>query len=208
MAKQIKGNAATVAAGKKQAAPRSELTALVDGIREAQKSVAMYCYDTAIWCRTNNATESELKLVKAVATRQQWADMNKIITCAHKLPASAPKNLVKLAQYIRALDKGATPAMAKKHADGKLNASELKQEIATKNGESLPEPADAAPKGKGAQKRNDEANPWELYRMAMVAFEKQYGADCPDVGDILNDAYDALKAATAEADDVEIDEAA
>ena len=44
--------------------------------------------------------------------------------------------------------------------------------------------------------------------MAMVAFEKQYGADCPDVGDILNDAYDALKAATAEADDVEIDEAA
>lgn len=207
MTKQAKTTAAEVAANA-VAAPRSEFVDYANQIQERQKSLGQICYEAAIFARTNNATKEENDLLKAVVTRQQWADMNKIITCAHKLPASAPKNLVKLAQYIRALDKGATPAMAKKHADGKLNASELKQEIAVKNGEPLPEPADEAPKGKGAQKRNDEANPWELYRMAMVAFEKQYGADCPDVGDILNDAYDALKAATAEADDVEIDEAA
>lgn len=201
---KIKGNAATKAAPKKAPAPRQEFVEIADAIKDKRTSLASLCYDAAMMARKEKANEAELKLLKDVTTRQQWADMNKIICCAHKLPASAPKNLVKLAQYIRALDKGANASEAKQHAEGKINAGELQAKVAKRKGEPVPKPKDGK---KGAQKRSDSENPWDMLKATMAAFQRQYG-DEAELKEIFDDAYEALVLATAAADDVEEDEAA
>ena len=204
MTKQAKTTAREVAAPKKVEVRQvfKDIAAQIEG---AYQSLSDICYQAAMTARKEEATAEELELIKSVVSRQKWSDINKLILCAHKLPASAPKNLVGLANYIRALDKGATAAMAKKYAGGKMGAQELKQEIAKKNGEPMPEPAKAAPKSKGAQKRNDDVNGWELLKQAMAAFEKQYSGN-EEVSELFTDFYDALKHATAEDDGVDIDE--
>ena len=117
--------------------PRAEFVAFAKQITEARTSLSQICYQAAMCARTNSATKEENALLKAVVTKQQWSDMNKIITCSHKLPKTAPANLVKLAQFIRALDKGATAAQAKQHAEGKVSAKELSEKI---NGKTAPAP--------------------------------------------------------------------
>ena len=117
--------------------PRAEFVAFAKQITEARTSLSQICYQAAMCARTNSATKEENALLKAVVTKQQWSDMNKIITCSHKLPKTAPANLVKLAQFIRALDKGATAAQAKQHAEGKVSAKELGEKI---NGKAAPAP--------------------------------------------------------------------
>ena len=203
MTKQAKTTAREVAAPKKVEV-RQVFKDLAQQIEGAYQSLSDVCYQAAMTARNESATAEELALIKSVVSRQKWADMNKIITCAHKLPASAPKNLVGLANYIRALDKGATPALAKKYAGGKMSVQDLKQEIAKKNGEPMPKAAEPAPGSKGAQKRNDDANGWELLKQAMAAFERQYKGN-EAIGELFADFYDALKLATAEDDDVAVD---
>lgn len=126
--------AATVAAPI-VAKPRMEYQQFADLITERKQSLSAICFDAAIFARDNEATKEECAILKAVVSKQQWSDMGKIIACSHKLPKSAPTNLVKLAQYIRALDKGATAAQAKSHSEGKINAKELTAAI---NGETAP----------------------------------------------------------------------
>ena len=132
-------SAATVAAPI-VAKPRGEYQEFADLITEKKQSLSAICFDAAIFARDNAATKEECAILKAVVSKQQWSDMGKIISCSHKLPKSAPTNLVKLAQYIRALDKGANAAQAKSHSEGKTNAKELTAAI---NGETAP--AVAAP---------------------------------------------------------------
>ena len=117
------------------AKPRAEYQLFADQITERKQSLSAICFDAAIFARDNDATKEECAILKAVVSKQQWSDMGKIISCGHKLPKSAPTNLVKLAQYIRALDKGATAALAKSHSEGKIDAKELTAAI---NGETAP----------------------------------------------------------------------
>jgi len=106
-------------------APRQAFIDFAAAITERKQSLSAICYDAAMFARANNATKEENQLLRDVVSKQQWSDMGKIIGCAHKLPKTAPANLLKLAQYIRALDKGAKHALALKHANGDINAKEL-----------------------------------------------------------------------------------
>ena len=192
-----KVNARTVAAPV-VVKPRDEYEAFASELAEKNQSLSQRCAEIAEYCRVNNATADELALIKAVVTKQQWADMNKIICCAHKLPASAPKSLVKRAQYIRALDKGATAAEARQHVDGKLPAPDLVAKIAKRKGEPVP-----APKGKkaGAETHAAGNNALKQLHDAIEALRKDYG-DAPAVLSIvgdLSDMYDDLLVATAAA---------
>jgi hypothetical protein len=107
------------------AKPRQAFVDFAAAITERKQSLSAICYDAAMFARANDATKEENQLLRDVVSKQQWSDMGKIIGCAHKLPKAAPANLVKLAQYIRALDKGAKHALALKHANGDINAKEL-----------------------------------------------------------------------------------
>ena len=121
----IKKNAAATVAANAVTAPRQAFIDFAAAITERKQSLSAICYDAAMFARANDATKEENQILRAVVSKQQWSDMGKIIGCAHKLPKTAPANLVKLAQYIRALDKGAKHALALKHANGDINAKEL-----------------------------------------------------------------------------------
>lgn len=201
MTKKIKGNAATTSAPKK-VQPRAEFVDLANAITEKTQSLNSVLYDGAFLCRKLKATPEELELVLDAAPRQRRNEFKTVVTApSGAITASAPKSLGKLAQFIKARNKGASAAIAKQFAEQKLDAAGLAEKLGQEP------PKKAGKKDKGAQSRNDEANPWELLKAAMAAFEKQYGDDCPDVEELFNDFYDGLKAATAEADDVELGEA-
>jgi len=106
-------------------APRQAFVDFAAAITERKQSLSAICFDAAMFARANDATKEENALLRDVVSKQQWSDMGKIIGCAHKLPKTAPTNLVKLAQYIRALDKGAKHALALKNANGDISAKEL-----------------------------------------------------------------------------------
>ena len=106
-------------------APRQAFVDFAAAITERKQSLSAICFDAAMFARANDATKEENALLRDVVSKQQWSDMGKLIGCAHKLPNTAPTNLVKLAQYIRALDKGAKHALALKNANGDISAKEL-----------------------------------------------------------------------------------
>jgi len=171
--------AATVAAPI-VAKPRGEYQEFADLITEKKQSLSAICFEAAIFARDNDATKEECAILKAVVSKQQWSDMGKIISCSHKLPKSAPTNLVKLAQYIRALDKGANAAQAKSHSEGKINAKELTAAI---NGETAPAPVtvdseDSAPAGRAVNLPVHTGNgktPFMLLDEALAALALEYG---------------------------------
>ena len=172
-------SAATVAAPI-VAKPRGEYQEFADLITEKKQSLSAICFDAAIFARDNDATKEECAILKAVVSKQQWSDMGKIISCSHKLPKSAPTNLVKLAQYIRALDKGANAAQAKSHSEGKINAKELTAAI---NGETAPAPVavdseDSAPDGRAVNlpvHSGKGKTPFMLLDEALAALALEYG---------------------------------
>ena len=174
-----KSVAATVAAPV-VAKPRGEYQEFADLITERKQSLSAICFDSAIFARDNDATKEECAILKAVVSKQQWSDMCKIIGCAHKLPKSAPTNLVKLAQYIRALDKGANAAQAKSHSEGKISAKELTAAI---NGETAPAPVtvdseDSAPTGRDVQlpvHNGKGKTPFMMLDDALTALAAEYG---------------------------------
>jgi len=171
--------AATVAAPI-VAKPRGEYQEFADLITEKKQSLSAICFDAAIFARDNDATKEECAILKAVVSKQQWSDMGKIISCSHKLPKSAPTNLVKLAQYIRALDKGATTAQAKSHSEGKISAKELTAAI---NGDTAPAPVtvdseDSAPTGRAVNlpvHTGKGKTPFMLLDEALAALALEYG---------------------------------
>ena len=162
------------------AKPRAEYQLFADQITERKQSLSAICFDAAIFARDNDATKEECAILKAVVSKQQWSDMGKIISCSHKLPKSAPTNLVKLAQYIRALDKGANAAQAKSHSEGKINAKELTAAI---NGETAPAPVavdseDSAPAGRAVNlpvHGGEGKTPFMLLDEALAALALEYG---------------------------------
>jgi len=176
----IKKSVAATVAAPVVAKPRGEYQEFADLITERKQSLSAICFDSAIFARDNDATKEECAILKAVVSKQQWSDMCKIIGCAHKLPKSAPTNLVKLAQYIRALDKGANAAQAKSHSEGKITAKELTAAI---NGETAPAPVtvdseDSAPAGRAVNlpvHGGEGKTPFMLLDEALAALALEYG---------------------------------
>jgi len=176
----IKKSVAATVAAPVVAKPRGEYQEFADLITERKQSLSAICFDSAIFARDNDATKEECAILKAVVSKQQWSDMCKIIGCAHKLPKSAPTNLVKLAQYIRALDKGANAAQAKSHSEGKISAKELTAAI---NGETAPAPVtvdseDSAPAGRAVNlpvHGGEGKTPFMLLDEALAALALEYG---------------------------------
>jgi len=176
----IKKSVAATVAAPIVAKPRGEYQEFADLITEKKQSLSSVCFDAAVFARDNAATKEECAILKAVVSKQQWSDMGKIIGCAHKLPKSAPTNLVKLAQYIRALDKGANAAQAKSHSEGKINARELTAAI---NGETAPAPVtvdseDSAPASRAVNlpvHNGKGKTPFMLLEDALAALALEYG---------------------------------
>ena len=177
----IKKSVAATVAAPVVAKPRGEYQEFADMITERKQSLSAVCFDAAIFARDNDATKEECAILKAVVSKQQWSDMGKIISCGHKLPKSAPTNLVKLAQYIRALDKGANAAQAKSHSEGKISAKELTAAI---NGETAPAPVTvdsegSAPTGRAVNlpvHTGKGKTPFMLLDDALTALAAEYGA--------------------------------
>ena len=177
----IKKSVAATVAAPVVAKPRGEYQVFADMITERKQSLSAVCFDAAIFGRDNAATKEECAILKAVVSKQQWSDMGKIISCGHKLPKSAPTNLVKLAQYIRALDKGANAAQAKAHSEGRISAKELTAAI---NGKTAPAPVtvdseDSAPTGRAVNlpvHTGKGKTPFMLLDEALAALALEYGA--------------------------------
>jgi len=179
-----KKNAAATVAANAVTAPRQAFIDFAAAITERKQSLSAICYDAAMFARANDATKEENQILRAVVSKQQWSDMGKIIGCAHKLPKTAPANLVKLAQYIRALDKGAKHALALKHANGDINAKELD---ALLNGTAITTTGDApdvaAPDAPDAPRDpqlpvhgGKGKTPFMLLEEALAALALEYGA--------------------------------
>jgi len=195
MANKIKGNAASKSAPKKTVQIRPEFQAAADAIKEKRVSLGNLCVDAAELLYAAKGTKEEYALLKSVTTRQQWCDMNTIATRAKDLPKSAPACLAKRAQFVRAQNKGATAAEAKKHAEGKLTAKELENAIAKRLGNALPHPElvygdgvkDLTPDpvegegegegetgGKGPDGRKNEENEFRVIETALKKLRGRY----------------------------------
>ena len=194
MANKIKGNAASKSAPKKTVQIRPEFQAAADAIKEKRVSLGNLCVEAAELLYAAKGTKEEYALLKSVTTRQQWCDMNTIATRAKDLPKSAPACLAKRAQFVRAQNKGATAAEAKKHAEGKLTAKELENAIAKRLGDALPHPEliygdgvkDLTPDpvegegetgGKGPDTRKNVANYWTMTHEGLEGLRKELAAD-------------------------------
>ena len=166
-------------------APRQAFVDFAAAITERKQSLSAICFDAAMFARANDATKEENALLRDVVSKQQWSDMGKIIGCAHKLPKTAPTNLVKLAQYIRALDKGAKHALALKNANGDISAKELD---ALLNGKAIATTGDApdldsedapaaAPRDVQLPVHNGKGKtPFMMLDDALTALALEYGA--------------------------------
>jgi len=180
--------AKVVAAGNKAAEKAASIRKVfrdyADQISGANKSVSKICYEAAIAARREGANEAELALLRDAATRQQWSDMMKIISYNGRLPASMPKNLVKGAQFIRALEKGASARLAKQHVEGKLSAKELDAKIGKPEAE-----AKAKAKGASAPKAAECAGSIRALHDAIEGVRKEY-ADAPAVLEIVSELAD------------------
>lgn len=184
MTKQTKGTAREVAANKK-VQPRAEFVELANNITAATQSLNSVLYEGAMLCRKYNATEDELKLVLDAAPKQRRNEFKTIVTApAGAITKTAPKSLGKLAQFIKARNKGATPQVAKQFAEQKLNAAELNEKLGI-------EPKKPA-KTKGAQKRAETTKPpFELLHAAVEALRKEY-ADSEAVLSAIGDLTDMV----------------
>lgn len=184
MTKQAKTVAATKAAPKK-VQPRAEFVELANNITAATQSLNSILYDGAMMCRKFNATEEELKLVLDAAPKQRRSEFKTIVTAPEgAITKTAPKSLGKLAQFIKARNKGATPQVAKQFAEQKLNAAELNEKlgIAPKDGG----------KPKGAQKRADtDKPPFDMLHAAVEALRKEY-ADSEQILSMIGDLTDMV----------------
>lgn len=188
--------ASVVAAGNKAAEKAATIRKVfrdyAEKLTTANKSVAQLCYEAAMAARKEGANEAELALLRDAVTRQQWSDMMKIITYGGRLPSSAPKNLVKCAQFIRALEKGAPARLAKQHAEGKLSAKELDEKLGK---------AESKAKAKGAKTKAGADGSLHALHCAIEGVRKEY-SDCPRVLEIVSelaDMYQDLLAAAENA---------
>lgn len=206
MSKQTKVTAREVAAPKVQA-PRAEFVEMAASISNQVQTLSALLYNVAMRCRELKATAEEIKLVLDAAPKQRRADFKTVVAAPDgAITKGAPKNLAKLAQFIRARNKGADAATAKRFAEQKIDAAGLRAAL----GQEEPAPtAGKAGKPVGTTDHpigNDAFGDLEKHARGVVSaaevLKREY-ADRPAALEILAamidmvDLLDDLKDATA-----------
>ena len=193
MSKSIKGNARTVAAPI-AVEPRDEFKTMAAQIEDKAQSLSQLIYEAAMLARRVSATKEENALLLAVIPKQRRNEYRRIVAApAEHFGRNAPTNLTKLAKYLKARAEGATAADAKKVAEQKISAEELREKLGK-----------PAPKKAPKKAPKNEAGHGGLHALhdAIESLRKDYGDD-KDVLDLLasmSDLYDDLVAVTAKAD--------
>ena len=187
---KTRGTARTTAAPK-LVEPRAEFIAQAQRLHEAVQTMSAMLYDAVMFARENRATEAELSLLLAEVPKQRRSDFKTVFAAPEGIITDgAPTNLAKLAQFVRARNKGATAAVAKQFAEQKIDAAGLARRL----GQEPPKPR----KSKGAtgpDARNDSANPWVMLHDGVEGLRKELAADgmeealliLADITDLLDD---------------------